>query len=156
MASQPEIQYINQYVSGTMAYQPERKPSRKQHTVQLPKPRKKKQELILLDPVALTGIAVAVVLMVMLLVGAVQLYQTQQETAELRNYVAMLQEKNTQLKDTYTSGYDLEEIRSIAQTMGMVPVESATHLQIQVTVPEAPVEPSAWESFWQFFVEMFA
>ena len=155
MAYQPEIRYINQYVSGTMAYQPERKPSRK-YTATLPKPRKKKQELILVDPVAVVCIFVAAVLMVMLLVGAVQLYQTQQETAQLRHYVAMLQEQNTQLQDTYTSGFDPEEIRDIAQTMGMIPKEAATHLQVQVTVPEAPVEPTAWESFWQFFMEMFA
>ena len=106
--------------------------------------------------VALVGIAVAAVLMVMLLVGAVQMYQTLQETVALRDYVVQLQEKNAQLKDTYAAGYDLEEIRDIAQTMGMIPAESAPHLRIEVTVPEAPVQPSAWESFWQFFVEMFA
>ena len=155
MAIQPEVRYINQYVSGTMAYQPERKPSRK-YTATLPKPRKKKQEMILVDPVAVVGIAVAVVLMVALLVGAVQLYGTLQETVNLRNYVALLQEENAQLRNTYAAGYDLEEIRDIAQTMGMIPKASAPHLQIQVTVPEAPVQPSAWESFWQFFMEMFA
>ena len=67
MANRPEVQYINEYVSGTMAYQPARKPSRRMHNVQLPKPRKKKQNVILIDPVAVVGIAVAVVLMVMLL-----------------------------------------------------------------------------------------
>ena len=75
MAFQPEVRYINQYVSGTMAYQPERKPSRK-YTATLPKPRQKKQEMILVDPVAVVGIVVAIALMVTLLVGAVQLYGT--------------------------------------------------------------------------------
>ena len=156
MANRPEVRYINEYVSGTMAYQPARKPSRKQNTVRLPKPQKKKQNVVLLDPVAVIGIVVAAALMVMLLIGAVELFQTQRETAELRGYVASLQDENTQLRDTYASGYDLEEIRSIAQTMGMVPKASADHLQISVTVPQAPEQPSAWESFWQFFVGMFA
>ena len=156
MANRPEVRYINEYVSGTMAYQPARKPSRKMHHVQLPKPRKKKQNLILVDPVAVVGIVVAAVLMVMLLVGAVEFFHTQQETAALRSYVAQLQEENTKLQNTYASGYDLEEIRTIAQTMGMVPQASVTHLEIAVTVPEAPIQPTAWESFWQFFMEMFA
>ena len=156
MANRPEVRYINEYVSGTMAYQPARKPSRKPHNVVLPKPRKKKQNLILIDPVAVVGIFVAVVLMVMLLVGAVKFFRAQQETVALRSYVAQLQEENIQLQNTYASGYDLEEIRTIAQTMGMVPKASVTHLEIAVTVPEAPIQPSAWESFWQFFMEMFA
>jgi hypothetical protein len=108
------------------------------------------------DPVAVVGIVVAVVLMVMLLSGAVQLFKTRQETAALRSYVVQLQEKNAQLRDTYASGYDPEEIRTIAQTMGMVPKASVSHLQIDVTVPQAPVQPTAWEAFWQFFMEMFA
>ena len=156
MANRPEVRYINEYVSGTMAYQPARKPSRKTHSVQLPKPRKKKQNLILVDPVAVVGIVVAVVLMVMLLAGAVKFFHAQQETEALRSYVAQLQEENTRLQDTYDSGYDLEEIRTIAQTMGMVPKASVTHLEVSVTVPEAPVQPTAWESFWQFFAQMFA
>lgn len=156
MANRPEVRYINEYVSGTMAYQPARKPSRMPHNVQLPKPRKKKQNLILLDPVAVVGIVVALVLMGMLLTGALEFFRAQQETETLRSYVAQLQEENTQLQNTYASGYDLEEIRGIAQTMGMVPKTSVTHLGIAVTVPEEPVQPSAWEAFWQFFVEMFA
>ena len=156
MANRPEVRYINEYVSGTMAYQPARKPSPRRHSVQLPKPRKKKQNAILIDPVAVTGILVAVVLMVMLLSGAVELFRTQRETAALRIYVVSLQEENAQLRDTYASGYDPEEIKTIAQTMGMVPKTSATHLQVSVTVPEAPKQLTAWESFWQFFAGMFA
>ena len=50
MANRPEVRYINEYVSGTMAYQPARKPSRMPHNVQLPKPRKKKQNLAVIKP----------------------------------------------------------------------------------------------------------
>ena len=156
MANRPEVRYINEYVSGTMAYQPARKPSRKLYTVQLPKPRKKKQNLILLDPVAVVGIVVAVVLMVMLLSGAVQLFKTQQETAELRSYVAQLQEKNAQLRDTYASGYDPEEIRTIAQTMGMVPKADVETIAVMVTVPEPEVKLTRSEEIRLFLEGMFA
>ena len=73
-----------------------------------------------------------------------------------REYAASLQEENAQLQDTYTSGYDLEEVRQIALAMGMVPVEQVPHLQMQVTAPQVTQELSPWESFWTFFLGMFA
>ena len=71
-------------------------------------------------------------------------------------YVMSLQEQNAQLRDTYTSGYDLSEVESIAKAMGMVPADQVTHMQMQVVEPEQVEELSAWESFWAFLAGMFA
>ena len=155
MALQREVRYINDYVSGSIAYQPERK-SHKEQFVQLPKMKKQRKLVIAIDPLALGGIVTAMVLAVMLLVGGVNLINAKQEAQIMKDYVASLEEENALLQDTYSSGYDLEEIREIALTMGMVPVEQATHIQMQVVVPEAPVEPTAWENFWAFMVGLFA
>ncbi len=155
MARQPEVRYINHYVSGTAAYQPERK-TRRKPTARLPKVQKQQKLYITVDPVALCGIFVAVVLLITLLVGAVQLNQAQQEAQQLQDYVHSLQEENAQLQNTYSSGYDPEEIRDIAMAMGMVPAEQVTHIQVQVAPPQIQREPTAWESFWAFVAGMFA
>ena len=155
MAMQPEVRYINAYVSGTAACQPERKPQKKQ-SVRLPKARKQQKLVIPVDMVAVGSIIAALVLSIALVVGLTQMHQAQQEATALKDYAISLQEENQQLKDTYTSGYDLEEIRDIALKMGMVPVEDVPHMQIQLTAPQQVEEPTVWESFWAFMVGMFA
>ncbi|MBE6934013.1 MAG: hypothetical protein E7462_03065 [Ruminococcaceae bacterium] len=155
MANQPQVRYINAYVSGNVAYQPEKKPQRKQ-SAQLPKARRPKVLKIYVDVVALGGILAAAVLSVMLVVGLVQLSQAKAEEQMLTSHAATLQAENQQLLDTYTSSYDLEEIREIATAMGMVPIEEVPHLQVPVTVPQTEQAPTAWESFWAFMVGLFA
>ena len=78
------------------------------------------------------------------------------ETQALENYVLSLQQENQQLKDTYASGYDLEEIEKIALAMGMVPASQAQQISLSVTVPEQIPEPTAWESFCAFLTGLFA
>ena len=155
MAMHTEVRYINAYVSGTAAYQPEKKPQKKQ-SVRLPKVRKQQKLMIPVDMVAVCGILAAVILSIALLVGLTQMHQAQQEARALKDYAISLQEENQQLKDTYNSGYNLEEIRDIALKMGMVPVEDVPHMQIQLTAPQQVQQPTAWESFWAFMVGMFA
>ena len=155
MAMQPEVRYINAYVSGTAACQPEKKPQKKQ-SVRLPKAKKQQKLVIPVDMVAVGGILAAVILSIALLVGLTQMHQAQQEARALKDYTISLQEENQQLQDTYTSGYNLEEIRDIALKMGMVPVEDVPHMQIQLTAPQQVQQPTAWESFWAFMVGLFA
>lgn len=155
MAMQPEVRYINAYVSGTAACQPEKKPQKKQ-SVRLPKAKKRQKLVIPVDMVAVGGILAAVILSIALLVGLTQMHQAQQEARALKDYAISLQEENQQLQDTYTSGYNLEEIRDIALKMGMVPVEDVPHMQIQLTAPQQVQQPTAWESFWAFMVGLFA
>ena len=155
MAMQPEIRYINAYVSGTAAPQPEKRPQ-KRTLAQLPKVKKQLRYVIPVDLVALGGILSAVVLVIMLTVGLVQMNQAKNEAQAYQAYAVSLQEENAQLQDTYKSGYDLEEIRQIATAMGMVPVEQVPHLQMQVVTPQEEPEPTALESFWAFFLGMFA
>ena len=155
MARQPEIQYINAYVSGTMAYQLEA-PAHKKKQVKLPQMRRQKKMVITLDPVAIGGIVVAATMLVLLLVGFVRLQDARTEVTQLQNYVSSLQKENTALQDTYSSGYDLEEIEKIALAMGMVPSSEVPHISVSVTIPYEEPEPTAWESFFSFLTGLFA
>ena len=155
MAMQPEVRYINAYVSGTAAPQPVKKPQ-KRPAVYLPKVKKQQKWLIPVDMVAVGGIFAAVVLSIMLIVGLVQMNQAQREARIYKEYALSLQQENKALEDIYTASYDLEEVRDIALAMGMVPVEQVEHMTMQVVTPEVVQEPTAWESFWAFFLGMFA
>ncbi len=155
MAKQPQVQYINQYISGTMAYQPEVSP-RHEKKARLPKPRRERKLLIEVRPAALLGIALAVVLLVMLVSGAVQMFAAQREAEQLQAYVQTLQQTNAELANTYASGYDLEEIQDLALAMGMIPAEQAEQTQVSVTLPKETAEPTTWESFVAFFKGLFA
>ena len=155
MAMQPEVRYINAYVSGNIALQPEKMPQKKSST-RLPKARKQQKWLIQVDMVAVGGILAAFVLSIMLIVGLVQMNQAQREARIYKEYAMSLKQDNAQMRDTYASEYNLDEIRDIAITMGMVPVEQVEHMTMQVVTPEKAEEPTAWESFWTFFLGMFA
>ena len=155
MAMQPEVRYINAYVSGNVAVQPEKMPQ-KQSSARLPKARKQQKWLIHVDLVAMGGILAAFVLSIMLVVGLVQMNQAQREARIYKEYAMSLKQDNAQMRDTYASEYDLDEVRDIAITMGMVPVEQVEHVTMQVVTPEVVEEPTAWESFWTFFLGMFA
>lgn len=155
MAKQPDVRYINHYVSGSLAYQPEKK-TRRKAAVQLPKIKKQQKLMIPVDPVAVGGIVIAFALMIAMIVSLVNWNQARNEAAVLNKYVASLQEENAALQDTYSSGYDLEEIRQIALNMGLVPQEQVEHIQMQVVVPEPEEEPTGWAAVWAFILGMFA
>lgn len=155
MAKRPEVRYINHYVSGSLAYQPEKKSHRKA-AVELPKVKKQQKLVIPVDPLAIGGIVIAFALMITMLVSVVSWNQSRNEAAALRDYVAYLQEENATLQNTYTSGYDPEEIRQIALNMGFVPAEQVPHIQMQVVIPEVQEEPTGWSAVWAFILGMFA
>ena len=157
MVKQPDVRYINAYVSGSVAYQMEKKPIHK--TVKLPNQRKKKKVIVRVDPVSILSIFTAAVLLIMLCVGFVKLQKAREETASLESYVHSLQAENMALQNKYDSSYDLEEIREIALAMGMVPMEQLETVQISVPVVEAEEqaqEPSGWEAFCTFLAGLFA
>ena len=157
MANKPDIHYVNRYVSGTAAPKlvPQTIPKK---NPKLPKPRTRaKQELLLrIDPVAIAGIVVAVVLLILMIVGVSSLSARQADLAAKTQYLENLQAENVELQEMYQSGYDLEEIERIALALGMVPKDTLVHETIQVTTPAPVEEPSRWENFWDFVAGLFA
>lgn len=155
MAMQPEVRYINAYVSGTAVPQQSKIPQKKS-SVRLPKAKKQQKWLIPVDVVALGGILTAFVLGIMMIVSLVQMSRAQQEAETMRQYALSLRQENLVMRDTYTAKYDLNEVQQIAQAMGMVPVEQVEHVQIHLEAPVVEEQPTAWENFWAFVVGMFA
>ena len=154
MARQTEVCYINYYVSGSAAYQVEQKPVKQKAT--LPKMRRQKKILVHIDPMATLGIFVASVMFVLMVVGAFRLNSVNRQAEQMNNYVLSLQEETAQLRNTYEQGYDLEEIRRIAEARGMIPISDAQHVEILVEIPEETQEPTVWESFVTFLAGLFA
>ncbi len=156
MAMQPDIQYVSFYMDGTAAKKLERKPQPK---VQAPKPRyrKAKRKVVALEPVALLGILVAVVMLVSMISGVTEYQQCIQKQQQMQQYIERLQQENLQLQETYEAGYDLENIREIALAVGMVPAESVENITIDVQVPEQEErEMSFWEAATTFLAGLFA
>lgn len=151
MARKAAIQYVSFYSAGSAARQVELKPVTKQ--VKLPEPRRAKRRVVYVDPVAITGIFVAVVMLVVMLVGVIQFGAAHNRQVELENYVISLQQQNETLEETYRNGYDPEEIRSIAIARGMIPVEKAQVLY----VPGEQAEPQQESrTLWTILADLFA
>jgi hypothetical protein len=92
----------------------------------------------------------------MMVVGFAQLRNVQTEAAEMSAYVDTLRQENEALQTQFESGYDLEEVESVALALGMVPVEQVRHVSVPVDAPVAEEEPSAWTNFWASIVDFFA
>ena len=110
----------------------------------------------LLNLPAVTAYLVAGLLLVLMAVGWFRLQDAKQEAYVLQNYVASLQVENKELKDTYASSYDAEEVEAIAKTMGMVPMEQVETIYLEVSVPQLKEEPTAWQAFCTFLAGLFA
>lgn len=153
MIQKPKIQYVGQfYIHGSEARQLEQH-GRKKHTKsKLPTERFRKSEAIYLDPVAILGIAVALVMLVVMVLGALQIQDDWEEYRIMSDYVSRLNSENAQLSEDYRSGYDLEDIRIKALALGMVPKSELETKSISVTVPE-PEPEMTWVEEIQWFLE---
>ncbi len=157
MAQKPEIQYVGQfYVYGSEAKElaPARRHSRqKQNEVLV---RQEPQRQIVVDPVALVGLVVAVVMLATLVVGALQIRATWQEYHEMEVYLSKLDRIHDDLEDTYQAGYNLEDIQATAIALGMIPASDAELITIQVELPQPEPEPPFWEEILWFLDGLFA
>ena len=155
MERKPEIQYVGQfYVQGSAAPQIGEKQKKKKAT--LPRLSREKLQKVYVDPVALCGIVVAVMMLAALAIGALQIRDSWHEYDAMGRYLATLKAENVALEKNYRDGFDLEEIRATALTLGMVPVEEVKVIPVRVSIPE-PAKPDAlWEQISWFVKGLFA
>ena len=153
MAQKPEIQYIGQfYVHGSEARKLAQKNEQKKAKTELPAGRFEQVRKVYVDPLAIGSILMAAVFLVTMVMGALSMQTAWQELGTAQQYVYELETRNSVLTAQYRAGYDLEEVRSAALAMGMIPLEEAQTMQLRVTVPE--VEPEAtWVDDLIWFVE---
>jgi cell division protein FtsL len=153
MARKEEIRYIQFYTDGSAA---------KQITPRWPvaapkkKSAQKKKQIVYVDPLALGGIVVAVVMLALMIVGVCKLNAVQQEATQMQTYVETLKAENVTLKQRYSEECDLEAIEQTALALGMIPVEEAQQIQITVQLPHEETEPSFWDNIGVFLTGLFA
>ncbi len=156
MAMQPDIQYVSFYVEGNAAKKLEQQLLRPAAAPK-PKVRKVKRRVVSIDPAAVLGLVVAVV-MLFTMASALNGYRaTVAKQQQMQNYILQLQQENAQLQQTYENGYDLEEIRDIALAVGMIPAEEADRITISVELPQPQQrELTLWEKVTTFLAGLFA
>ena len=156
MASKPEIQYIGQfYVHGSEA-KALKLQQQKASGFELPLRRLDKVQKVHVDPLAICSIVLAIVMLVSMVSATLQLQSAMQNLDTANQYVYELEKVNRQRMHQYRSGYNLDEIRAAAATLGLIPLEEAKTLTITVSVPEPEQEPT-WgdDSVW-FMEGLFA
>lgn len=157
MAMQPDIQYVPFcYVDGSAARKVQRQPVKKA-AASAPKQRRAKRKVIAVDPVAIGGIVIAVVMLFMLLAGFSEYTAMQEKTLRMRDYVTSLELENAQLQQTLDSNIDMDYVEEVANAMGMVPADDANQIQIQVQLPtQETTQLTLWESITTFLAGLFA
>ena len=151
MEQKPVIQYVGQFYVYGSEVQAGKKEERKEKRSILPSlPKPKREHCVYVDPVAVGGIAVAVMMLVVLVIGALQLRTAMEEYNEQMEILTAVKRENATLEHRYRTGLDLEDIQQRAEKMGMVPTAELEHKTVRVTVPLREKEPTAWENFIWF------
>ncbi len=157
MTRKPEIQYIGQfYVHGSEARKLELQEQKKTPKTRLPIAKLEKIEKVYVDPVALIAMAVAVLLMVTMVLGMVQLKEDWGKYEAMRQYVHQLKESNHEKTLKFRETYDLEDIRIKATAMGMVPKSEVETMVVHVTHPQVEPEMTLLDEIRWFISGLFA
>ena len=157
MVKKPDIQYIDSfYVHGSEARVLELKPKRRLIKTVLPLAAPDKTIKLGIDPIAISGIVVAVALLAMLIVGCVQYVQVCHQYQAMMDYVVTVQNENVELRESYKSQINLEEIEARALALGMIPRSEAEVITIRMDMPVEEPEMTAWDEFVWLCKGLFA
>ncbi len=141
MARKTTERYVRYYTFGSTAAKLDRQ-ERKAALPQYIPPEKRKP--IPVDPIALVGSAVAVLLAILMLVGFAQVAHTSAQVRKLETQVMTLELEQEQLRQKYEDGYNLEEVRVAAESMGMIPMEDAVHVRVELPAESVQIETLSW------------
>jgi len=157
MARSNDVQYIRYYSPGSAAEKvelprlPKKQPKPKAAPVQ-----KKAVPVLRVDGLAAIGIVVAAVMLLCMLMGCVQVYNLNRQIQDLEVYVSQLELRQENLEADYAHGYDLEDIRQAALSMGLVPKDQVQHVTVHIPETETIVEISWWENLLNTIQDFFA
>ena len=141
MARKYNDRYVRFYTYGSAAVKVE-DPRR---TASLPKEQKaQKRKPIPFDPFAFAGNVVAIFMAILMIVGFIQVAATNAKVQELETQLMVLEQQEQMLLEKYYGSFDLDEVRVAAESMGMIPAEEATHVQIRVPAPNVEVQQLGW------------
>ncbi len=156
MALQADVRYVEYRVEGTAARKVEQQ-TRQTQVTPVYKRRKSEHKVIAVDPVALAGIVLSVIVLIAMAVGLVQYRHNVRMSRQMSAYVQQLEQENARLEETYKAGYDLDEIRDIALEAGMVPADQMERVTVSVEEPqEEQTQMSFWDTVTTFLAGIFA
>ena len=157
MNQKPKIQYVGQfYIHGSEARQLQPQEEKRQAKTKLPLARIQRIEKVYVDPVALAGIAVAVVMLVTMVLGALRIQRDWEQYEQVSAYVSELKKENARKNHAYRLSYDLKDIESKALAMGLVPKSELQTATVVVTVPEPEPEMTRLDEIRFFLEGLFA
>lgn len=142
MAQKAEVQYVNQFYVFGSEVPGQRKTGVKLPELHIPRPRR-----IYVDPIALLGTVAAAVMLCLLIVGVFRLRDARTEYTRARERLTELERANAQLSHTYHTGFDLESVRTMASSQGMVDSAEAERFTAFVILPKRPKPQTAWDNF---------
>ena len=146
MVRKPDIQYVDKfYVHGSEARVLELKPNKRKAKTVLPEAAPVKEQIIRIDLLSLSAIAVAVTMIVLMVVGCFQLKASYERYEVMSNYVISLQNENVKLQEQYYAGFDPVDIGWKAHALGMIPMEEAQTMTISGDIPVEEPAPTFWE-----------
>lgn len=156
MVRRTDIQYIHFYTRGTAAAKVA--PVVREDPFYVPNTVKHYRKRVYVDPVAIVGFLVAMVLFASMISGISTLRQIQQEKDQLEQHITGLTQENLDLKDQYEHSYNLDQIENTALALGMVPAEELPSVEIYPKASEVTVheEPTAWEQICAYFEELMS
>ena len=148
MIRNPDIEYIDKfYVHGSEAKIIEFAPNKRTPKTTLPKPLREKKICIEVDPIALCGLVVAVVMLFVMAVGMVDFRAACRDNQAAAEHLQELRDENVMLQYTYHTSYDITEVEETAKVLGMVPVSEIPVVTLSVNVPEAKEAYTPWGDF---------
>lgn len=154
MAQKPKIEYVTRYYSyGSEAQK--LAPAPKKPKSQLPQFHLERVEKIYVDPLALGGVVLALVLLTVLIVGVVRLNDSWQAYNAMQSRLDELKVENSDLTHTYRTSVDVEAAREVAENSGYVDASEVEHIKVRVKVPKIAEEPTRWENFKWFLSHLF-
>ena len=157
MLAKPDIQYVTQFYSyGSEAKVLELKPAPKKRKFTLPMAKPQQKICIQVDPVAWTGILIAVVMVVLLAVSVNSYLDVCADYTVMNNHVIELQNFNVEKQQEYAGMYDADDIRQKALALGMIPMEEAKVIFISPVIPQPEPEESWYENISWFLSGLFA
>lgn len=156
MAQKEKIQYVRYYAVGTEAHKLERQPERKKEPKPIAPPIPVQRITVSFDPVAVVGTVVALAMLVCMLVGFWQVNEARNQVLQMEGQLSALKAENAQLQIEYDNGYDLDQVRIAAGSIGLVPREEVRHITVTVPEPVVEEEPTWWEEIVSDLQELFA
>ena len=148
MIRNPNIEYIDKfYVHGSEAKIIEFAPNKPKAKTSLPKPLQEKKTCIEVDPLALCGIVVAVVMILVLAAGLIDFRAAVVENNAVAEYVEELRNEHIMLEYQYRTSYDAAVVEETALALGMIPAEKAPVIAITVNIPQQTQKYTAWSDF---------